>query len=349
MSVRVAGYEAEIDQVDKQEWDDIVAGFADADLCQTWSYGAARWGESGISHLVLRRRGRVVAAAQVAVIMVPVIGAGMAYVKWGPMWQSRGQGENAEAFRMMVRVLREHYSERRGLRLRIMPRLPETKEELLRLFEIEGRHELTPASSAQTFLLDLTPSIEDLHRGLKRKWRRDLQRSEQHGLIVTEHAGSDGIETFLQVYDAMRRRKTFVDRSDIGYLGRVQAGLPEQLQLKVTACRYDGRPLASIVLWDAADTAVALFGATSRQGLELGASYFLNWSTLCRLKANGHNAYDLGGAGDPRVNYFKSGLAGKHGKIVRFIGRYETGGSFASRLTVRFGETARDTLQSLFR
>jgi peptidoglycan pentaglycine glycine transferase (the first glycine) len=346
-SVRVAEYEAEIDQADKQEWDGIVADFSDADISQTWAYGAARWGESGTSRIVLRHHGDVVAAAQVALVKVPAIEAGMAYVVWGPMWQSRNREADTEDFRMMIRALREQYSEKRGLRLRLMPRRPDTDEALLSVFEAEGLRERTTDSDAHTFLLDLAPSVEDLRAGLKRKWRRDLKRSEKHGLTVTEHTGAEAIETFLGVYDSMRRRKSFDDHSDIKLLGSIQEGLPESMQLKVVACRHEGEPVAAIVLWDVPEVAVALFGATTRQGLDLGASYFLNWNTLCRVKASGHVAYDLGGAGDPHVNYFKSGLAGKHGEIVRFIGKHEAGGSILSRLTVRFGESARSKLQAI--
>ncbi len=63
MSKGCGQFSHQVDGFSEQEWHDLVEAFDDAHLCQTWSYGAARWGPRSLSHLVLKCDGRVVGAA----------------------------------------------------------------------------------------------------------------------------------------------------------------------------------------------------------------------------------------------------------------------------------------------
>src|SRR4051794_28000500 len=78
-------FTAEIDRTTEIEWGSLLAGFADANIYQTFAYGAVSWGEKQLSHMVLRRGHEAVAIAQVRIVRVPVVGSGVAYVRWGPV------------------------------------------------------------------------------------------------------------------------------------------------------------------------------------------------------------------------------------------------------------------------
>jgi len=66
----------EIDRVTSAEWAELLELFVDANVYQTWSFGAIRWGEGNLSHVVLKRDGDVVGIAQVRIVRVPVVGVG---------------------------------------------------------------------------------------------------------------------------------------------------------------------------------------------------------------------------------------------------------------------------------
>src|SRR5262249_54282300 len=84
-------YAAEAQGLSEEAWTSVIEGFDDTLLMQTWPYGARRWGAENLSHLVLRRNGHVAAAAQVVIMKIPLLGPGIAYVKWGPLWRPRAQ------------------------------------------------------------------------------------------------------------------------------------------------------------------------------------------------------------------------------------------------------------------
>ena len=133
------GYSAEVDAVEEADWYRLLERFDDANIYQTWAYALVRSGRQNISHLVLKHEARIVAIAQCRIEKLPGIGAGIAYVLWGPVWQSSGARLEAEVFRQAIRALRQEYAGRRGLFVRIYPALFEDESaELLSILEEEG-------------------------------------------------------------------------------------------------------------------------------------------------------------------------------------------------------------------
>ena len=64
--------------------------FDDANIYQTAAYGEVRWGKKNLSRLVLKRDGEVVGIAQLRIIRPTPLKFGMAYLRWGPLWERRG-------------------------------------------------------------------------------------------------------------------------------------------------------------------------------------------------------------------------------------------------------------------
>src|SRR5690349_19413270 len=83
-------FSTQVDGMDPGAWEEVLTGFDDATIYQSWAYGAVRWGAARVSHLVLRRDGEVVAAAQLRIARVPVLPLGVAYLRWGPLCRRRG-------------------------------------------------------------------------------------------------------------------------------------------------------------------------------------------------------------------------------------------------------------------
>src|SRR5262249_61945457 len=103
-------------------WDEMTAQFADASYEQSVAYAASRWGERRLVGLVVRDRiRRPVAAALAVAVEVPLIGAGFAQVKFGPLWRVRGAGGSPETLRRALMAVRRALGERRGLFVRVIP------------------------------------------------------------------------------------------------------------------------------------------------------------------------------------------------------------------------------------
>jgi len=112
----------EVDAMASTAWYDRIAEFKDANLYQVWHDSASGGRFGSADRVALTRGGDVVGAAEVRLMRFPLIRGGIAYVLWGPL-SRRGEDSNPVAFRQAVRALREEYVVRRGMVLRINPRL----------------------------------------------------------------------------------------------------------------------------------------------------------------------------------------------------------------------------------
>src|SRR5262245_46630285 len=93
------GFAAEVDMVDKAEWDEICRDFTDANIYHTWPYAIRRSGPANVSHLLLKQRDTVLGAIQARLLRIPYLPFGVVYVFWGPLWKRRNVSIDVEVFR----------------------------------------------------------------------------------------------------------------------------------------------------------------------------------------------------------------------------------------------------------
>jgi lipid II:glycine glycyltransferase (peptidoglycan interpeptide bridge formation enzyme) len=340
-------YVAEIENVGWNRWMEILQEFDDAVIYQTWPYGAIRWGEDKLSHLILSRGSEIVAMAQCTVRRVPGLGAGIAYVPWGPIWRLHGKERDPVVFQQMLRTLQREYVERRGLLLRIAPNeMDDTISPLISILEEEGFQLDATIAPYRTFLLDLSYSLEEVRKGFKRQWRQNLNHAEHNGLKIIQGTADELYQTFLDLYQQMLNRKDFDPGVDVHEFGQIQKGLPNAFKMNIMICESEKKPVAALVVSSLGNSAIALHAATAEKGLDLKAAYFLQWRMIEWLKSMGICWYDLGGI-DPEKNpggyQYKSGLSGKCGREVRHVGQYKVSCSFRSSIVVGLGSKLQRT------
>jgi len=309
-------WQVEVDRATPAEWSQMLDLFDDANIYQTWSYGAVRWGEKNLSHLALKRNGEVVGMAQLRIVRPTKLKFGMAYLRWGPMCHRRGTQADPEVALCMARALEEEYVVKRRLLLQVLPNAfvgsprAEMFQSAFSRFTLEPR---TAATTYRTFVLDLAPSLEELRRNLDKKWRNQLTAAEKNGLNVVTGSGRNEYGTFCHLYKQMRARKTFETSVDIEEFRRIHEDLPETHRMQILICEREGAPVAGLVASAMGDSAIYLLGATSDNGLNAKGSYLLQWTLIQHLKENGLKWYDLGGIDperNPGVFHFKRGLSG---------------------------------------
>ncbi len=309
-------WEVEVDRSSPADWAEMLDDFCDANLYQTWSYGEVRWGRKNLSHLVLKRRGEVVAIAQLRIVRPAPLNFGIAYLRWGPLCERRGEASVPEVAVAMAQALQEEYAVNRRLALRIVPNAfggsPRAS-----LFETAfskfKREAPTPGNVYRTFVLDLSPPIDQLRRNLDVKWRNMLTQSEKKGLEILSGTGAGEYGMFSQMYCEMKKRKGFQSTVDIEEFANIHEQLPEPHRLRIWICQDKGVPVAGLVASAMGDSAIYVLGATSDKGLTAKGAYLLQWAAIQWLKANGYRWYDLGGIdpeGNPGVHRFKKGISG---------------------------------------
>ncbi len=341
-------YSVEVDKISKNEWSQLLLEFEDANIFQTWEYGTAHWGEKNISHLILRLEGQVVAAAQLWVVKMPVIGSGFAHISWGPMWRLRGQSPEPETVRHMLRSLKEEYAFRRRLLLRIRAySVDSTLEgEMVRSnLEAEGFKFQKKEIRYHTYRINLSSELQEIRRKFLPRWRRNLKKAENLDLTVVS-GDSDGMfQSFSMLYHDMHSRKGFKKYvADMSTYANIQRSLPEKLKMKIFLCYYRGEVVAGEAVPLLGDTGMYLMSATSTKSIELNlyAAYLVQWKIIEWLKQNGFKYYDLRGGVEgnmPGVKFFKSGLSGDE---IFYLGSYENHNNKVSYLVVRTGEFLQD-------
>ncbi len=284
------GYTVEFDNVQEQQWHELLERFDDSTLHQTWAYGSVMYGRQRMSHMTLRYNGQVIAAAQVRFARMPVLNIGFAHVLRGPMWRRRGAAPNEKAFQQALRALRNEYVCKRGLFLRISPLIlsnDSASERLQQILAEEGYSPATRERNLRTIVMDLSPALETLRCGLHRNWKRNLRAAEEHQLTIVEGKDNELFETVIDIYNEMVSRKGFFDRNDIRTYRRVQALLPDALKMKVSVCNSDDGACAGLVWSEIGDTAIELFAATRDTALKNGAAYSLRWRLVEHLRQGG--------------------------------------------------------------
>lgn len=313
-------YRLRFDQPLPADWDRLLNEFDDGSMYQTWEYGAVRWGVESLEHVRLLRGQDVVAMAQVVLRRLPLLGGGLAYLPWGPVW--RKNGGDPDDLREALRALKAEYTGRRGYLLRVTPReidLPENPT--ANIFAAEGFRSVV--DGYRTLLVDLRQPFVDLEHHINRSWRRALKRAAMLQLSIVEGTGDDLYRVFKDIYHDMIHRKGFLPGVNIDEYERIQRALPDDMKMQIMIARMGERPVAALIASRIGNTGVGLLGATATDGLSSGAFHLLNMRMMRWLKAAGAYYYDFGGY-DPEVHEgtsaFKSGLPGRE---VHFVGRLE--------------------------
>jgi hypothetical protein len=335
----------EIDRVSEHQWSDVCLQFRDATINQTWAFGAVMSGERGLSQVVVRRNGSVMAAVQVRLVTVPVLKVGIGYVGWGPMWRKRGCDDDIENLRHILKALKREYAQRRGVLLRVQPNVFDDCPDAAAVGSLFAEAGFTRNESPHhTLFLELAPSLEELRQQLHRKWRNHLNKAEKTGIQLKE--GTDGslFDEFRDLYHEMRQRKGYSDGVDIDKYAAVQSRLPEVLKCWIIVAEVDSVPAAGAVFSTVGDAGIYLLGATNERGMQSNASYAIQWRIIQWLKEKGYRCYDLGGVDPdkvPTTYHFKSRICGAEPTICTRIGEFTACESVLSRLAVGCGEMAR--------
>jgi lipid II:glycine glycyltransferase (peptidoglycan interpeptide bridge formation enzyme) len=315
-SMKNCGWQVEVDRTTPAEWSQMLDLFDDVNIYQTFAYGEVRWEGKNLSHLVLKRDGEVLGMAQLRIIRPTPLKFGIAYLRWGPIFERRGGPLDLEVAPRMADALIAEYVENRRLFLRVIPNafIGTPRAAAIQVaFSNFTQEAPTFENTYRTFVLDLAPKAEELRKNLDPKWRNKLSGAEKNNLTVVAGNGSEEYETFCKLYYQMRKRKTFETTVDVEEFGRIQKDLNTPHRMQILICENKGTPVAGLVVSAMGDSAIYLLGATSDDGLNTKGAYLLQWAMIQWLKANRIRWYDLGGIdpeGNPGVYTFKRGFAG---------------------------------------
>jgi len=344
-----SGYTYEVENLKKEEWHNLLLDFNDSTIYQTWSYGSVSWGEDTLSHLVLKENGEIVSIAQLRIAKFLGVPIGFAYLPWGPIWRKKGKDLNDKDMLNMLRALYNEYVIRRRYLLRIIPKnIHKNDENVRKMFEDEN-FSWTP-DTQQTVYVDLTPSLEDIKKNIRSKWRQTLNRALKQDVDFSEEITEELYNSTKKIIREMMERKGYVEFGSMEDMLSVNQDLPTSLKLKFAFCTFENELIAVLGWFPVGEVGVPLVGATGDKALRLNASYPLWWKMVEYYKNQGALCIDLAGVSkerNPGGHLFKTGLAGEKRTEKNYIGQFDACENVLSSFCFKTGMAIRQYYRDL--
>lgn len=185
-----------------------------------------------------------------------------------------------------------------------------------------------PLFTKYNFLLDLTPSEEELLKKMHQKTRYNIKLAQKKGVQVEVRTDDKGFNTYLKLHFETTERQGFHSH-DEKYHKLVWQVLRESDMARVLIGYYKGKPLSAWMLLNFKDTLYYPYGGSSVEYREVMANNLVAWEAIKLGKKMGLKQFDMWGALGPEADSkdpwfgFHKFKAGYGGKLVEYIGTYD--------------------------
>lgn len=299
------------------EWERAVRDTRDYSFRQSRAYSEELAHRRGARAEFIRvDAGKPIGYASVRVKRLPLPGAGLAFVSFGPLLTCGfDEAEGVESLRTCLEALVREYVVRRRLALRIVPPIadPDRVAAVENVYRMAGFERSARAPGYRTIIVDLKRAPDAIRKGLEQKWRNQLNSAERRGLVIDMDDGPEAFARFDPLFRQLRERKDFKVDLDTAFFAAVQRASEPGSRLYVATVNDGQSDVAGAVVGLSGATAVYVLGATTEAGMKCKAAYALHWSIMMAARDRGCRWYDLGGIDpqeNPGVHHFKVGFGG---------------------------------------
>lgn len=185
-----------------------------------------------------------------------------------------------------------------------------------------------PLFTKYNFVLDLTPSEEELLAKMHQKTRYNIRLAEKKGVKVEERVDDEAFNIYLELYFATTKRQNYHGHSR-EYHRKIWETLKARDMARVLIGFYDNKPLTAWMLFNFKDTLYYPYGGSSPEHRETMHSNLVAWEAVKLGKRLGLKYFDMWGAlgpeADPKdpwygFHRFKQGYGGD---LVEYIGSFD--------------------------
>lgn len=308
-------YTVNIDNFDRDHWQEKAKGFVDYSIYQTWPYQQNRAEVSNckISRAIVTDENKQVCLmCQVRIKHIKAIGLKVGYVQWGPL--VRGPGNEFKCCVSALIELRKAYLDNMVNVLRVVPNMPdgEAGEIFCRMLKAAGFRSSGMFSAYRTLAIKFENGHEGLTKGLSTLFRRNLKKAKKIDLEIRHCVDDEGFDVLAGLYSSLKETKGFKG-VDIEEFASPQKMLSDHEKMDLLMLYNEGRPISSVLSSNLGNSGILLLATANDEGRKLGAAY-LNWHLSLELSLEaGKDRYDLGGIdplNNPGVYDFKSRMGG---------------------------------------
>ena len=156
----------------------------------------------------------------------------------------------------------------------------------------DGQPGLQPSRSYCFHELDITPSLEDVLRGMhKDSIRRRIQHAEREGLVHETGRSESFVDQFYRLLLMTRRRHQLLPQPRAWFKNLVEC-MGDNIQIRLAT--KDGIPIAAMMTLRHRSSVIYKYGCSDERLHNLGAMPFLFWRLIEESKASGADKIDFG-------------------------------------------------------
>jgi lipid II:glycine glycyltransferase (peptidoglycan interpeptide bridge formation enzyme) len=198
------------------------------------------------------------------------------------------------------------------------------RQELEQMGYTEGRSLFTK----HNFVLDVSPTEEELLASFKQKTRYNIRVAEKKGVTVEVDDSPEAFERYLQLTEETTKRQGFYAHSR-SYHKKMWEVLHEAGIAHLLAAKYNGEIITTWVLFKFNDTLYYPYGASTREHREVMANNLVMFTAIKLAKAWECRYLDMWGAlgpdADPKDPWFgfHTFKAGYGARQVEYIGTWD--------------------------
>ena len=296
----------------EQKWNTFVDGAGAHTFLQSWEWGElGRAMGSKIWRLGVLENGKI--EGVMLAVKVEARRGRFLFVPHGPIinWA------NGEAFDLLIRELKKIAKEENAVFIRIAPSEKKSEEGMGVLGALGLRPSPIHTHAELLWLLDLSPSEEDLLKNMRKQTRYSIQKAGKDGVLVEISAKPEDAERFYEIYETTAQEQKFhaFSREYIASEFKAFAGAGS---VKFFFARYKGEIVSAAMIIFSKHEAFYHHGASLKKYPQLTASHLLQWEVIREARRRGCRIYNFWGISPPDnrkhpwagLSLFKRGFGG---------------------------------------
>lgn len=299
-------------EISKQEWEDAVANFSEANFLQSWN-----WGEfhlalgKTVKRLLFWENEKVVALAELVVERAKrgdyITIAGGPIMDWS----------NEELVKFVFDEIKKVANEFKVDFIRFRPQELESDNLKSLVLSLGAQPSPMHLTADLTLQLDLSLTEDELLMQMRKNTRSSIRKCDKLGITVESTKDPEAIKEFYDHQLALAQKHGFVP---FGYdfLHEQFKAFVQDDQVMLFHSYYEGKLLASAFIIFYNNEAVYHYGISTEDNNKLPGSYACQWAAIKEAKQRGCIRYNFWGiapedAKDHRfagVTLFKTGFGG---------------------------------------
>lgn len=316
-----------IDEISKAQWQQYAHNFADYSIYQTWAYQQVRTQSSGHSlsrAIILDDNANVLTMCQMRIRKIWPLGLRVGYVQGGPLFRHKDNHITCTA--ETLKKLRDAYIPQKVDVLRLAPNMQDSEigQPVTEILQSSDFEHIAAAKPYRTFMMRVDRSEDEILKGLRKSFRRDVRYATKAGVEIKEGKGEDFCRIMEDLYTFVKERKGFKGL-DPAEFTKTQSLLSKDEKINVILAYHNGTPISAHMASNLGDTSVVLLAASNEKGLSCFGSYLVWWWGAVAAHRAGMKWYDLGGINpsrNPTVYQFKSRMGGTEYSHIGLFAAY---------------------------